>query len=175
MVCNRTLSGEGVHQFIKHLLLRIVSILFFFSELKLSRFFQVFCYTTDLARLSQVSHKALTKSYWKHCQIQRPQVVPFLSALSYTMYQIINLLVGWRLLTKYDLINTFRLLNMFLITLIGDGNTFIIWVSFFKSLDCDGVISSTKPLETDICLPKGQCIEGSVSRRTLLAWHLRYV
>ena len=50
---------------------------------------------------------------------------------------------------------------MFLITLIGDGNTFIIWVSFFKSLDCDGVISSTKPLETDICLPKGQCIEGS--------------
>ena len=76
---------------------------------------------------------------------------------------------------------------MFLITLIGEGNTFIIWVSFFKFLDCDGVISSTKPLEnktkifqkvshnrenhvsliityyqqTDICLPKGQCIEGS--------------
>ena len=89
--------------------------------------------------------------------------------------------------TKYDLINTFRPLNMFLITLIGEGNTFIIWVSFYKFLDCNGVISSTKPLEiknkcfrtsviteknhvsliitynqqTGICLPKGQCIEGS--------------
>ena len=49
--------------------------------------------------------------------------------------------------TKYDLINKFRLLNMFLITLIGEGNTFKIWVSFYKFLDCDGVICSTKPLE----------------------------
>ena len=47
--------------------------------------------------------------------------------------------------TKYDLINTFRLLNMFLITLIGEGNTFIIWVSCFKFLVCDGVICSSKP------------------------------
>ena len=59
--------------------------------------------------------------------------------------------------TKYDLINKIRLLNMFLITLIGEGNTFIIWVSFYKFLDCVGVICSTKPLEI-----KNKCFRKSV-------------
>ena len=59
--------------------------------------------------------------------------------------------------TKYELINTFRPLNMFLITLIGEGNTFKIWVSFFKILDNNEVISSTKPLKI-----KKKCFRKSV-------------
>ena len=68
--------------------------------------------------------------------------------------------------TKYDLINTFRHLNMFLITLIGEGNTFIIWVSCFKFLDCDGVICSSKPLKI-----KHNCFRKSVIKMEKTMYH----
>ena len=68
--------------------------------------------------------------------------------------------------TKYDLINTFRLLNMFLITLIGEGNTFIVWVSCFKFLVCDGVICSSKPLKI-----KYNCFRKSVIKMEKTMYH----
>ena len=87
------LGGGGVYQFITHPLLSIVSILFFLYQIKAVKIFSgILLHNWSWRALTQAP--SLTESTAKNKDLK---LYLFLSALSYTMYQIINLLVVWLL------------------------------------------------------------------------------